>query len=223
MPNFIDIELAGHQFQLLADRGMYWPARETLFIADTHFGKEATFRRNGVPVPAGSTEGTLNRIRGLLEQTQATQLCILGDMFHARSSLSADVRYSLDAFFAAFSQLSVLLVRGNHDSWVGQMPTNWPVEVVEPGIRMNNVALGHHPEPVPENARLYLCGHLHPSIRVNCGKEKLGKLPCFWHSAGCLVLPAIGQFTGTHLVQAASADTAWVVTDEEVFKFAVPQ
>ena len=223
MANSIQIELAGHQFLLLADRGMYWPARRTLFIADTHFGKEATFRRNGIPVPVGSTEGTLNRIRRLLEQTQATQLCILGDMFHAKSSLSADVRYSLDAFFAAFSKLSVLLVRGNHDSRLGPLPTNWPVEVVEPGIRMHDVALGHHPEPVPENARLYLCGHLHPTIQVNCGKEKLGKLPCFWHSVGCLILPAIGQFTGTHLVHPGSADTAWVVTDDEIFAFAMPQ
>lgn len=223
MPNCIEIELAGHQFQLLADRGMYWPARGTLFIADTHFGKEATFRRHGIPVPAGSTDGTLNRIRRLLEQTQATQLCILGDMFHARNSLSADVRDSLDAFFAAFSKLSVLLVRGNHDSRLGPLPTNWPVEIVNPGVRINDVVLGHHPETVPENAKLYLCGHLHPAIQVSCGKEQLGRLPCFWHSAGCLILPAFGQFTGTQLVHPRSADTTWVVTGEEIFAFAMPQ
>ncbi|MEO8270872.1 MAG: phosphoesterase, partial [Aureliella sp.] len=83
MPSFIDVIFAQHQFRLLADRGLYWPKAETLFIADTHFGKEATFRALGVPVPVGSTAGTLGKIVKMLRDNNARRLCILGDMFHA--------------------------------------------------------------------------------------------------------------------------------------------
>ena len=105
MASYLDILLADIPFRLLADRGMFWPEQRTLFIADTHFGKGAAFRKAGIPVPAGSTEGTLAKIAGMIRNTNATRLCILGDMFHARSSLAKDVCQSIDEFMNEFSHV----------------------------------------------------------------------------------------------------------------------
>jgi uncharacterized protein len=215
----IDTELAGHRFQLFADCGLFWPAQSLLFVADTHFGKEATFRRGGIPVPSGTTDATLNKIAQLLRRTGAKRFCILGDMLHARSSIATDVRKSLEKFFSEFSDREMTLVRGNHDVRVGALPSSWPIEVINPGKLIENVALGHHPGELPDNSQLYLCGHIHPAIRVSSKTERLSKLPCFWYSQGQLVLPAIGEFTGTHLVKLSAGDRAWIVAEQQIYAF----
>ncbi len=218
MPQAIDVELDGHSFQLLADCGLYRPSQSMLFVADTHFGKEATFRRHGIPVPSGSTDATLEKIARMLNQTIARRLCILGDMFHERSSLSNGVRQSLENFFADQCDVEFILVRGNHDISVGRLPKDWPIQIVEPGMIIDKVAIGHHPIEVPPGD-IYLCGHIHPAIRVSSRTEHFGKLPCFWYSRGQLVLPAIGEFTGTHVVKLAVGDRAWITTQGEIFSY----
>lgn len=210
----MDIEIHGHEFILLAGCGLYWPAERTLFIADPHFGKEATFRRHGIGVPVGSTDGTLATIGEMLDATAAIRVIILGDMFHARSSLSTEVCRSIESFLEVYETVEFLLVRGNHDEHVGALPPEWPIETVSPGSTLGRITLTHHPSDVPEASDLVLCGHIHPAIRVH----GVGKLPCFWLCKGCLVLPAIGEFTGTHVITAADGDRVWIVADDEVIE-----
>jgi uncharacterized protein len=217
VPDSIDIQIADHTFTLFAERALYWPAQSMLFVADTHFGKEATFRRGGIPVPDGVTDATLEKIGRMLERTQASRFFILGDMFHARSSIAPVVRASLERFFTGFSKVDITLVRGNHDARVGALPKSWPIKVVDPGLMIDRVALGHHPGQIPSGADVYLCGHLHPAIRVSSRRESLGKMPCFWHSHGQLVLPAIGEFTGTHVVHLSDGESAWITAENMIF------
>ncbi|TXD50975.1 DEAD/DEAH box helicase, partial [Ralstonia sp. TCR112] len=49
------IQCAGETVWLLPERALWWPVQRMLMVADAHFGKAATFRARGVPVPAGST------------------------------------------------------------------------------------------------------------------------------------------------------------------------
>lgn len=216
MPTEIPVTLAGHAFRLLAKRAVYYAAQQTLFVADPHLGKEATFRKHGIPVPRGSTDGTLSIIVQLLQQTQAKRLMILGDMFHARSSLSADVSQSLNDFFERNGDVQMSLVLGNHDASFGDLLLPWPIEIVPAGYRMDRIAVGHHPMAVPPEADVYFCGHLHPAIQLTLGRQSLGRAACFWYSRGCLVLPAIGQFTGTQVIRPAAADQTWFVAEDEI-------
>lgn len=218
MPDPFDTTIAGIDFQLFAQRAAYCPQHDTLFVADTHLGKDATFRRHGVPVPAGSSDGTLQTISTLLADTSAARLVILGDMFHAKSSLSNGMLDSIEAFFDSHPSLSFTLVRGNHDAHVGSLPKHWPIEIIAAGERLGGLALGHHPTSVPKGAQILLCGHLHPAVRVGTGRDSFGKLPCFWYSSGCLVFPAIGEFTGTHVVRPKSADRVWLIADGEIIE-----
>ncbi len=41
--NSIETEIQGYDFQLLSEGGLYWDRESTLFVADAHLGKEATF------------------------------------------------------------------------------------------------------------------------------------------------------------------------------------
>ena len=167
-------------------------------------------------MPAGCTEGTLESIARMVCQTGARRLCVLGDLFHDATSLSADVRASVEHFFEGHQNLEILLVRGNHDQRVGRLPKQWPIREVDEGEREGNVWLGHYPiEAVPDSV-LYLCGHVHPAIRIGTRQESLGVFPCFWLSQGCLVLPAIGEFTGTHRIDPSAEDQVWAVVEDQV-------
>ncbi|MCM2374810.1 ligase-associated DNA damage response endonuclease PdeM [Aporhodopirellula aestuarii] len=214
MPGVVDINLNGVELTLCWQGGLYWPDENVLFVADTHFGKEATFRRHGIPVPVGSSKGTLAAIDSLLESTRASRLVILGDMFHARSSLSRDVITALESFFARHRDLVTTLVRGNHDAHIGRLPVEWPIEIIDPYERIGDVVMTHHPQPIPDDASLLVCGHLHPAVRVS---DSIGTLPCFHYRSGVLVLPAIGRFTGTHVVDRGRDDRAWGIAKNEVF------
>ncbi len=214
----IDVEISGIAFRMYADRGLYWPAQRVLFVADTHFGKEATFRRHGIAVPAGSTDATLAAVDGMIDVSGASRVVILGDMFHARSSLSPSVCRSLETFFASRHNLRISLIRGNHDRYVGSLPSSWPIEILEPGEALAGVILAHEPSAVPTSAPLLLCGHIHPAVHVGSRSDRLGKIACFWLSERCLVLPAIGDFTGTHAISPQSDDQVWLVLDNQVIK-----
>ena len=79
---------------VLHPSGAIWlPDEAALLVADLHFGKAASFRRLGVPVPEASTGGTLDQLRALLDDlhrlppelqsAQPVRLVVLGDLLHA--------------------------------------------------------------------------------------------------------------------------------------------
>ena len=60
-------EFGGHALWLLPQRAAFLPEFGVLLVADVHLGKAVSFRRLGVPVPAGTTAETLS----LLDQCLA--------------------------------------------------------------------------------------------------------------------------------------------------------
>ena len=65
-------EMCGVKLQLQAECGVYLPDQNSLLVADLHLGKEATFRRHGIPVPGGSSDGTLQSVTAMLESHVGT-------------------------------------------------------------------------------------------------------------------------------------------------------
>ncbi len=212
------VSIEGLDFQLLAKRGLYWPEQKTLFIADTHFGKEATFRSQGIAVPQGSTDGTLATIAQMISECHASRLVLLGDMFHARSSMSKEIRESLDAFFLAHQQLRFTLVLGNHDRGIPAFTQVWPIEILDSGAPIGSVSVSHLPQEPSLSTKLLLCGHLHPAYRFTSKMDSVGKLPCFWLSNRQFVLPAIGEFTGTQVIHPSKLDQTWVIADDQILR-----
>ncbi len=214
--------LVGVRLELRADRSLHWPQAGTVFIADVHLGKAASFRRLGVPVPAGSSRETLQRLSTLVRDTAADRVVVLGDLLHARQARSA----ALDADWADFRSrhpgLAVVLVRGNHDRSSGDPPPAWEVEVVDEGRRLGPLVLCHAPPAVGVSDAHALAGHVHPGIVISGrGGDRL-RLPCFHLGPQATVLPAFGSFTGLHVVQPQRGDRVVAVTPDGLLEWPLP-
>jgi DNA ligase-associated metallophosphoesterase len=214
----------GNDFQALSGGGLFWIAERTLLVSDLHLGKEATFCGGGIPVPRGATRSTLRGVAGMIAQSGAEKVVILGDLFHARSSLADDVRSNFEGFLSDHPDVDMTLVCGNHDDSTGVLPAQWPMRIVRPPWDLGGVTLHHFPGPPSDGASLRIAGHTHPAFRIADRIASIGKLPCFHYERAtrCITLPAAGRFTGTVAIRPAKGDRVWVIADERVFEIALP-
>lgn len=212
-------QVGGEPIVLRPERVAYLPQRGALLVADAHFGKAQTFRRLGVPVPAGTTAANLAALDRAIAATGAARIVFLGDLLHSRHAHSAQLLGEVQQWRARHAHLQMTLVRGNHDAHAGAPPAQWGLEVVEEPWAEGPLACCHH--PAPRSGRYVLAGHLHPAVRVGRGAHGL-RLPCFHFGAEVGVLPAFGGFTGTHLVQPVEGDRVYVVADDVVRELPVP-
>ncbi len=203
-------EIRWHQqrLQLLPQRAVYLPERGTLWIADPHFGKDASFRKAGIPVPRACQQDDLARLHDILRSTGATRLVVLGDFWHDRAGRTAATLAALADWRAAHADLRCVLVRGNHDQRAGDPPADWRIDC-QAEIEQDPFVLRHHP---PETAeRPTVCGHLHPGF-------VLGNLrvPCFHFGPRLAILPAFGSFTGMKTVRPQADEAVYLVTPDAV-------
>lgn len=189
----------GTALWLLPGRAVWWPDAACLLVADVHFGKAASFRHAGLPVPSGTTADNIARLDALLADTAARRLVFLGDFLHARSGAQPALWQQLRAWRARHAQVVMDLVLGNHDRHAGTPPADLDIALrEEPWAPFASapVLAAHHPHKVPGHT--VLAGHLHPSVVLNGPARDRVRLPCFAWQPGLLVLPAFGAFTGSH-------------------------
>lgn len=203
------LELAGEQVALLAGRGLWWPGERTLFIADPHFGKAATFRLSGIPVPESTHEADLERLSLLLKGTGARRLVVLGDFFHAKLGCNESTHAALQRWRERWAALEITLVIGNHDRHAGPPAASLGIQTVEGPCLLAPFAACHEPRAVA--GHFALAGHLHPACRVASAT-----VPCFHRSEVSMVFPAFGSFTGTSRVKPAAGDRIYLTGPHEV-------
>lgn len=213
----LPFEIANQSFHLLPNKTLYWPSQQALLLADTHFGKAATFRNRGIPVPAGTTDVMLAKISVTLAQTQATSIYFLGDFCHSSTRYEDDFVSELVKWRSAHRHIEMTLILGNHD--LGQRTLFHQLEmmVVEAPFLVDGIALCHYPETTVPQGTYKLAGHLHPAVRIAAGGDSLTKIPCFHFNKTVGVLPAFGEFTGTHRVKPKPSDHVFAVADDQVF------
>lgn len=212
------VRIAGEEFVLRADKTMFWPRESTLFVADIHLGKAASFRAFGVPAPGGTTDGTLGVLSRALEETQAQRLAMLGDLWHARQGRTDDIIGKFLAWRRQHAGVAMTLVEGNHDRRSGRLPQGCDVEEVAEPHAFGPFALRHYPEEASEG--YVLSGHLHPAAVLDGAGRQALKLPCFWFGARVGVLPAFGDFTGCAAIRAVPGDRVFVVAENRVIAVA---
>ena len=209
----VTVDVGGEPLQLLPDKAAFLPAHGVLLVADVHIGKAVSFRRWGVPVPRGTTTDTLQRLSVLIDRLPVQQVVFLGDFLHSERSHAPATLGALSRWRERHAGVVLTLVRGNHDDRAGDPPGSLGIAVVDEPLRLGNLALCHHPWPVP--GAYTLAGHLHPSVAVGRGLDRL-RLPCFWLRAEVGVLPAFGSFTGMHAVHAEEGDRLFAVAEDRV-------
>lgn len=206
-------DIVGEHIQLLSERAIFWPRRSTLFVADLHIGKAATFRAAGSPLPRGSTTHDLARLSRCFQATDAERLVVLGDLYHARAGQEPATMDALLRWRDRHMNVQVEVVRGNHDRRAHPSPSTFRFEEVEEGALDAPFVLAHHPVPSPNG--YVLAGHLHPGVRLRSGAEDM-KLPCFHVGEHVAVLPAFGSFTGLALVRPTQGDRVYAIADDQV-------
>jgi len=216
--NTVTIEWAGESLTLLPERAMWWAREATLFIADPHFGKAATFRFAGVPVPEQTHHEDLSRLEELVKRFAVRRLVILGDFFHARPGRSEATMSALGEWRRRHAGLQILLVAGNHDRQAGKPPDEWQIQCVKDRHALPPFYLSH--EPVESAGGFVLAGHWHPSFRLNDVMGSGVRMPCFYFTEKMAVLPAYGDFTGTHTVVPEPGDRIFLVGIDAVFEVA---
>jgi DNA ligase-associated metallophosphoesterase len=212
----LQIDVGGESLELLAAGAIHWRARRWLVVADAHFGKAATFRARGVPVPRGTTRETLERLEAAIARTQPVSLVFLGDLFHAPEAHAPATLAALRAWREARASLDVVLVEGNHDLKAGAPPPGLGIEVRPEPWRVDGLAFCHHPQFVP--GAHTLAGHLHPVVRISGRADDSVRLPCFWLREGLAVLPAFGSFTGGARFGREPGDRVVAIAEDRLYE-----
>jgi uncharacterized protein len=215
MAGVVDIEAAGEVLTLLPQRALFWPAMSMLVIADIHFGKAASFRAQGIPVPRGTTTENLEMLTTLVAATGATSILFLGDFLHARHAHAAATMAALHAWREGHSDLALTLVRGNHDSHAGDPPSSLAIAVVDEPYLVGPFVFAHHPQAHPDG--YVLAGHVHPVYRLAARGDAL-RLPCYVFGTEGGLLPSFGAFTGGHPVTPAPHDRLFLATPDMVIE-----
>jgi DNA ligase-associated metallophosphoesterase len=197
------VQWAGESLELLPERALWWPARRMLFVADLHIGKAATYRALGQPVPGGTTRENLERLDALLVRHAPDRIVFLGDFLHAAQARTPQVLALLAEWRARHPGLAMTLVRGNHDSRAGDPPEALGMAVVDEPHLIGPFACCHHPQKPDHPTHFVLAGHLHPVRSLHGrGRDSL-RMPCFVQDPRQAILPAFGEFTGGHSMEAA--------------------
>jgi uncharacterized protein len=197
----LPILFAGETLWLLPECALWWPAQRTLWIADLHMGKAATYRALGQPVPSGTTHENLSRISALIARYQPLQLVFLGDFLHAAEARTESVFAGLTDWRERCANLDCFLIRGNHDSRAGDPPPALNIQVVNEPWLIGPFAACHHPQT--HATHHVIAGHLHPALWLRGTGQDRVRLPCFSVETDCMILPAFGEFTGGYIVDAA--------------------
>ena len=208
----------GGILKLLPERAVWAPGAKTLFVADLHLGKAATFRALGAPAPTGVSEETLRRLAELIETISAQHVVALGDFTHARPAMTPGLLKSLCAWRRRWSSLAFTVVLGNHDRGAGQFYSDCGFACADAPALIGGIECRHHPIARDNvSGPLALAGHVHPVVRLNGpGRDSL-RTPCFVMSERQIVLPAFGEFVGGSLVTSGEGERALIATTRGVF------
>ena len=210
--------IAGQTLHLAPERAAYWAEGRTLLVADAHFGKAATFRAHGIPVPHGTTADNLGRLDALIARWPVEAIVFLGDFLHAKEARAVVTVDAIARWRRAHAHVRMTLVRGNHDARAGDPPESLGIDVVDESHVVGPFSMRHHPTPCDRG--YVIAGHLHPGFRLGGRGGDGVRLPCFWfggeQGSRVGVLPAFGAFTGTWLVDALPDDHVYVVAPDAV-------
>jgi DNA ligase-associated metallophosphoesterase len=213
----VECKVAGEDLVLLPERAAFWPAKKTLFVADFHLGKAASFRRAGIPLPSGTTAENVERLGRAIDKTGATQVVFLGDFLHSAMGRTESTFERFAGWRESRKAVDLTIVRGNHDKKAGDPPQAWGARCIEAGEALGPFILNH--EPGATRGGYALAGHIHPAVRLSAAGESV-RLPCFWFGARFGVLPAFGAFTGNAEVLPKRGDQVFVIAEHEVLQVA---
>jgi uncharacterized protein len=180
-----------------ARRAVWLPEHGTLAVADLHLGFPWSHRASGNLLPVSADDGTIRRLRELVDDYRPRELVVLGDVVHGFAA-PAPVREELRRLADEIADRAQLrLLSGNHDSWLPELLSEAGLALgVEPLRRCGPHLLlhGHVLAGDAESGGRVIFGHEHPAIDLSAGVATRARCPCFLVAADALVLPAFSTW-----------------------------
>jgi DNA ligase-associated metallophosphoesterase len=176
---------------ILADPtgAIYWPAQETIAVADLHLEKGSSFARQGSMLPPYDTKSSLDRLAEIAKRLGPTRIICIGDSFHDQEAggrlAPADQQRLKD--LTGFCRW--IWICGNHDP---QPPRQWGGEAMAE-LSIGPLVFRH--EAIAGRAPGEVSGHFHPKIGLSVRGRQVGGR-CFVHDGRRLILPAFGAYAG---------------------------
>lgn len=207
----MNISWGGQNFELIADRALFWTEKSTLLFSDVHLGKAHDFQSAGIPIPASVHKEDLSRIEQLLTKYKPSRVMILGDFVHSH-------RTELDDLVAAFRALvkefpaEWVLALGNHDWSAREKLRAWDFDLIAKEIVEDGICFSHDP---PKDSALAISGHVHPVIKLGNGRDRM-RLPCFVVNDERILLPSFGSFTGGFEITPKKKDRIFVASHNQI-------
>jgi DNA ligase-associated metallophosphoesterase len=176
---------------ILADPtgAIYWPAQETIAVADLHLEKGSSFARQGSMLPPYDTRTSLDRLAAIARRLSPKRIICIGDSFHdqdAGARLAAADRQLLKDLTASCQWIWIC---GNHDP---HPPRQWGGDAMTE-LMMGPLVFRH--EAIAGRAPGEVSGHFHPKIGLSVRGRQIGGR-CFVHDGRRLILPAFGAYAG---------------------------
>lgn len=210
------INLKHQRVWLLPQKAAYWQKKKILLIADLHIGKSGHFRKSGIPVPEGVNTSNIELMDQLIQKMKPAHLIILGDLFHSRVNKEWE---QFQNWRKMYPNLDVSLVVGNHDILPNSVYHSSFINIfkqltIDPFLFIHDL---NELSPIKNRKAAYiLSGHIHPAVKLKGKGKQSMKLPCFYFGKEQGILPAFGQFTGTHIIKPKQGEQVYTIAESKI-------
>ena len=200
--------------ELTNQRVIFWKNQNSLILSDLHIGKSAHFQKSGIPIPKDILTTDLERLKQLIHHFEATNLIIVGDLFHAEYNTELD---EFKIWLQQFNNLKLQLIKGNHDRLSNLVYQQFEMEVFNKELQLNSLKFVHDFD-TPSNDFFTISGHTHPGVFIKGKGRQRIKLPCFQVTDNQLILPAFSLFTGLNTKNAPKNCKNYCFTNDGIFE-----
>jgi len=207
--NTESIQINNQNFTMHPLGVLFWKEKSMLLISDVHLGKVSHFRKFGAAVPQKVIQKNFDLLDEVVAFFEPETVVFMGDLFHS----SINKEWELFEKWTSKISSQLILVIGNHDIISPTKYEDLGIEVVFE-IRSQGFLLTHHPEE--RKGYFNFCGHIHPAIRLTGIGRQSARLRCFFKSENQMILPAFGEFTGSHTLDAKKNCEVYVLLGDTV-------
>jgi uncharacterized protein len=147
-----------------------------LVVGDLHIGRELKLAGRGIKI-YGTTELMAERIISLMKRYKTKRLVILGDVKDSIIRPDSVEMRIIRSFFKALSGYEIVLVQGNHDSGLGDIPGVLKVKEFSIG-KIGMIHGNTLPSEELMKSDYLIAGHDHPAAMVS--SNEWGHLEKAW-------------------------------------------
>jgi DNA ligase-associated metallophosphoesterase len=183
------LSLAGAALHPDPSGALYWPAEQTLIVADLHLEKGSCHARRGIFLPPYDSRATLLKLGRLCACYRPARVIALGDSFHDPEGPARLGEADATILRALTLAHEFVWIAGNHDGLSGGILGGIATEA----FRLGPLVFRHIPQL--RDAAGEVAGHLHPCARI-ATRARSFRRPCFASDGVRCILPAFGAFTG---------------------------